>query len=174
MEQEFKVPENVSVHKQKQPRNWSYPLQTKEIVESLGLGELDVPVTIFYMNSPPRKAKDKCDGHFPIFSLSWHGHFSAIDPGPYFSMGVRLCAPKHRQRVRQVVLEEVFPLLKKWMEEIRQSPTVNSLELYYHKLYWPSHRPTTMGFEMFEDRDRPLFKKFLDLEEECEKPQAIP
>lgn len=174
---DFELPENVQVHKQKQPKGWSYPLQTSEIVTGLGLADLDVRVSIFYMNNVPtvtypRNQKRHRDfDWFNVFSLTWYGHLAAnTEPEPYFHMGIHLCDPKHRPRLHKIVVEEVLFVAAKWMGSIQKAPNINSISLDYRSLKMdPPKHPYPKGLELVENKERRLFAKVIDLNADEEK-----
>lgn len=177
---DFEVPPNVQVHKQKHPKNLSYPLQTSEIVLGLGLAELERRVSIFYMNNVPGMVRPRNqkklrplpgEEWFNVFSLTLYGHFPRDgDEQPYFHMGVHLCKPKYRKKIHDIVVKEVFPVVKKWIASIEHAPNINSISLDYRSIRPdPPTHPYPMGLELVENKERRLFAKAIDLEEKEKK-----
>lgn len=103
------LPDNVTVSKRNRPKNWSYPVQTTELLDGLDLGSVGCPVSIFYDNT-------LSNFNQTILTVTWMGG----QDEPYFHIGVRAVPRMERPLWNQVITTEgPLRVLKKWMQGSR-------------------------------------------------------
>lgn len=167
------LPENVDPRKLKKPKGWSYPLKTSEIVEGLALAGMIQKFGIFYDNKPPHpykwRKKDRPDNSFPILSISHHGPKTGLNDAPYFHMGVNLCKPQYRQKVLKLLKEELFPIIKDWIERVLDNPTHDYVSLRYRDWHAPLGTPQII---MLGTNKVELYVKDIDLDKKDETQQG--
>lgn len=138
-----KLPANVEVHKLKKPKNWAYPVQTTELVNGLGVADLDYNVRIFYDNSPSKAV-------FSFLNIIWQ----ISQPEPHFYIRVQVVPGEYRQFWNKLIVAEVLPVLKKWVHG-RHPPKSEYATLLYHDRSW---RPT-LSAEVKVNSDVTLWEK---------------
>lgn len=114
---------NVEVRKQKKPKNWSYPVQTTELVEGLDLGSCGCPVRIFYSNCPIVR--------WLVMSITWQ---QGLQPEPYFTLSVYVVPGTERKFWNGMIVQEVLPVLKEWLHV--RHPLNDSATLYFYDYSW--------------------------------------
>jgi hypothetical protein len=137
------LPDNVQIHKRKKPKNWSYPIQTMELVEGLGLAELLHPVHISYANSPALTRE-------PI-GITWQGR----QPEPYFRLGVHVVPSADRPFWNKLIVGEVLPVLKKWLHQSHPLRITTHVGLYFQDYEWRD----VLRAEMMVNRQDLLWEK---------------
>lgn len=161
------LPDNVKSNKQKQPKGWSYPIKTMEVVEMLDLGSFEHNVHLYFDNSPPREKewRGQEDNSFDVLSL-WHSAGNNLYPEEYYSISVRLCKPKYRKKLLEIIKNDIFPIMKKW---IRAERVYEGLTLRYRQHHWQqgSHKvfpALVLGKGRIGEGE--VFVKEIDLDEE--------
>lgn len=110
------LPDNIVVHKPKNPKNWSYVLKTTDIIPFV---DQNILTKIFYNTS----VHQSC-----LLTIIWRG----LENPPYFYIEVRVVKAEYKHFLKNLIIEEVLPIIKNWICNINHSPVTDNLTVNLH------------------------------------------
>ena len=138
------LPETIKrIHKSRQPKNWSYPVQTGELVDGLDLAKSNHPIQIFYDHST-----SNIDS---FLTITWNGRQSE----PCFHISVRLVPSKERQFWNKLMVEEVLPVINNWVHSRHSPKAADNVAMYCYNQGCPG----TVRVEILNNNTALLWEK---------------
>lgn len=153
---------NVEIKKEKKPKDWSYPLKSSEtlIRLELVLSRREIGAfTLYYDNTRPGYTRPH--NQKQSFSSDYFRIFSIEKTVKGFFMTVHLCKPEYRKKIHDIIVNEVFSIVKPWLKIVKQPC---HLMFEYHLIKFPDGK-YGMGLELLL-AGRQLWTKKIEFEKE--------